>query len=65
MWKVRRISKDNEVYLGNVYCTPEGEIIYIGNCRIYWYIDNTEAVEGILEAFREPIVEYFDSKPVF
>lgn len=65
MWKVRRISKDNEIYLGNVYCTPKGEIIYIGNCRIYWYIDNTEAIDSILEAFREPVIPYFDSKPVF
>ena len=64
MWKVRRISKDNEVYLGNVYYAEE-EPIYLGNTSISWYVDNDEAKEKILEAFREPVIPYFKSKAVF
>lgn len=64
MWKVRRVSRDTEVFLTNVYYAEE-ELVYIGNTSICWYIDNTEAIDSILEAFREPIIEYFESKPVF
>lgn len=64
MWKVRRVALDTEIILTNVYYEEE-EPIYLGNTSISWYVDNDEAKEKILEAFREPVIPYFKSKAVF
>jgi hypothetical protein len=64
MWKVRRVALDTEIILTNVYYAEE-EPIYLGNTSISWYVDNDEAKEKILEAFREPVIPYFKSKAVF
>lgn len=64
MWKVRRVALDTEIILTNAYYAEE-EPIYLGNTSISWYVDNDEAKEKILEAFREPVIPYFKSKAVF
>ena len=64
MWKVRRVAIRSEIILTNVKYEGE-EPIYLGNTSISWYVDNDEAKEKILEAFREPVIPYFESKAVF
>lgn len=58
MWKIRRVRKGNNIYLGNVYHMG-GEPTHAIKSSFEWYCDwdTTELEEQIANAFRLPVVD--------
>ena len=58
MWEIRRIRKDNHIYLGVVYHLDD-EPKYAIRSSFEWYCDwdTTELEEQIANAFRLPVVD--------
>lgn len=58
MWKIRRVSKDNHIYLGVVYHLDDEPKLAIKS-SFEWYSDSdtTELEEHIANAFKLPVVD--------
>ena len=58
MWKIRRISKDNYIYLGVVYHLDDEPKQAIKTPFEWYYdFDTTELEEQIANAFKLPVVD--------